>query len=464
MLLLVFIVFTYGAAWLAYQRGRIFLSLGIIIFAGLGLRIFCALDPMLHPWDERYHALVAKNMMSDPFHPKLYAEPLLDYDFKNWTANKTWLHKQPLPLWTMALSMKIFGVSEFTLRLPSVLLSTLSIFLTFWIGRFLSDSDRVGLIAAFLLSINGLVIELASGRVSTDHVDTFFMFWITLSVFFILHNFKQSKTRWLIFSGIACGFAILTKWLPALIIFPLYLIINFKNKSILKLFSELALMGLVTILIALPWQVYAYSIFPLEYTWEQYYNALHLTEGLEGHGQPWWYFIDRIRMTINELIYLVFGWFLYQIIKEKTKRKAYLFLLAWILIPFVVFSLAATKMQGYLLFTFPAWTIIIGIFLEHLWTANPKSMVLKKFYLLLIGVVFFLAFRYGLERIKPFEKHTSEKVLKEELLRTTYPPKTILFNTKHPIEWMFYNDGIAYPVRPKEEVIDSLRQKGWLIY
>lgn len=148
---------------------------------------------MLHPWDERYHALVAKNMMNNPFVPKLYPDHIIDYDYKDWAANKIWVHKQPVPLWSMAASMKIFGVSEFTLRLPSVLLSTLSIFLTFWIGRFLSSSERVGLIAAFLLSINGLTIELASGRVATDHVDTFFMSLVTLSVFFILLNLKKGK-------------------------------------------------------------------------------------------------------------------------------------------------------------------------------------------------------------------------------------------------------------------------------
>jgi len=317
ILLLIFLFAGYGGAYLTYRRGQIRLALLLIILTGFGLRIFCALDPMLHPWDERYHALVAKNMMTDPFIPKLYAEQILDYDYKNWSANKIWLHKQPLPLWTMAASMKISGVSEFTLRLPSVILSTLSIFLTFWIGQFLSKSERVGLIAAFLLSINGLVIDLASGRVSTDHVDTFFMSLIMISLFFILLNVKKGKKVWLVVAGIACGLAILTKWLPGLIVFPLYFVLNFKNKNLLHLLTEMLLMATMTIVVALPWQLYASSMFPLEYQWEQHYNTLHLTEALEGHGKPWWYFIDRIRITVNELVYLVFGWFVYRILKKK---------------------------------------------------------------------------------------------------------------------------------------------------
>src|SRR5687768_6910766 len=68
------------------------------------LRVFMAqLDPFLNLWDERYHALVAKNMMLEPFKPMLYANPVLPYSFDSWTNNHIWLHKQPLFLWQIAL-------------------------------------------------------------------------------------------------------------------------------------------------------------------------------------------------------------------------------------------------------------------------------------------------------------------------------------------------------------------------
>ncbi len=38
----------------------------------------------LHDWDERYHALVAKNMIEQPFKPMLYKNPVLPYDYKDW--------------------------------------------------------------------------------------------------------------------------------------------------------------------------------------------------------------------------------------------------------------------------------------------------------------------------------------------------------------------------------------------
>ncbi|MBP7399885.1 MAG: hypothetical protein KA954_09890, partial [Chitinophagales bacterium] len=82
----------------------------ILFFGALGIRIlFNSFFPYLHDWDERFHALVAKNMMTHPFTPMLRANPVLPYDETSWTDGHIWLHKQPLFLWQMALSMKIFG-------------------------------------------------------------------------------------------------------------------------------------------------------------------------------------------------------------------------------------------------------------------------------------------------------------------------------------------------------------------
>ena len=85
-------------------------SLLFLFLAGLILRMVTAtLDPFLWTWDEQYHALVAKNMMMNPFKPVLISNPVLAYDFRNWQENHIWLHKQPLFLWQIALCFKIFG-------------------------------------------------------------------------------------------------------------------------------------------------------------------------------------------------------------------------------------------------------------------------------------------------------------------------------------------------------------------
>jgi len=167
----------YLEAFRMNRKKRYMFALILLIVCGFLLRLYMAADFFLHEWDERYHALVAKNMMAHPMKPTLYDTPLLPFDYKNWTCNHIWIHKQPFPLWTMALSMSLFGVNEIALRLPSIILTTLGIWINYETGRFFFNR-RVAFIAAFLYSIHGLIIEVTGGRVATDHIDTFFLFFI----------------------------------------------------------------------------------------------------------------------------------------------------------------------------------------------------------------------------------------------------------------------------------------------
>ncbi|HMG14269.1 MAG TPA: hypothetical protein VK590_02410 [Saprospiraceae bacterium] len=108
-------------SWRFAAKDNYKLALLLLIIAGLALRIYTATDLFLHDWDERYHALVAKNLIQHPLLPTLYDNPVLAYDYKSWSSNHIWLHKQPLPLWMMAFSMYLFGVNEIALRIPSII-------------------------------------------------------------------------------------------------------------------------------------------------------------------------------------------------------------------------------------------------------------------------------------------------------------------------------------------------------
>ena len=118
-----------------------YIQLFVLTILAFALRCYMAtLDPFLHEWDEQYHALVARNMMDNPFVPMLRAGHLMPYNYEDWGGNIIWLHKQPLFMWQMALSMKICGVSLFALRLPSSILGTFMVPLLYHIGRNLNAS------------------------------------------------------------------------------------------------------------------------------------------------------------------------------------------------------------------------------------------------------------------------------------------------------------------------------------
>lgn len=60
-------------------------SVFFLVASGLSIFSFAALlDPFINMWDERFHALVAKNMMNNPFKPMLYNDPVVNVVYDRW--------------------------------------------------------------------------------------------------------------------------------------------------------------------------------------------------------------------------------------------------------------------------------------------------------------------------------------------------------------------------------------------
>jgi len=456
----------YTLAFRQFKRNNVILALIFIMICGLMLRIFTSADLFLHAWDERYHALVAKNLINNPLRPTLYDNPVLPYDFKNWAGNHIWIHKQPFPLWTMALSMSVFGVNEIALRLPSILLTTLGIWITFSIARILFN-DKVAIISAFLYSIHGLIIELTAGRVATDHIDVFFMFFVELSVLLAIKYFQQKKSVYNILCGISIGLAILSKWLPALIVLPIWLLLalDFKSLNIKGIIINFLILCLVIVAVALPWQIYIFNNFPLEANWESSFNLKHITEALEGHDKPFYYHFDQARIIFGELIYLPLIWYFIKTIKKPVNYRR-LILSIWILIPFIFFSIARTKMQAYTIFTAPAIFMVTAIFWEYL-NIYRRKFRFRGLIVLILFLLIALPARYSLERIKPFMRLNRNPEWARELRELdnllTYEDKTVIFNTEYPVETMFYTDCTAYPGIPDSLTLARINELGYVI-
>jgi hypothetical protein len=150
-----------------------------IVLIGIG---FSFLDPYLNSWDEQYHALVAKNLAEDPSIPVLIKNGTSQLEYRNWTNNHVWLHKQPLFLYQIALSIKLFGANVFAVRLPSILLHTLTTLLCFSIAqRFLSRN--FALLTAVLFGVSDYYNEYVSGAIGMDHNDVSFMLLIVFAHF-----------------------------------------------------------------------------------------------------------------------------------------------------------------------------------------------------------------------------------------------------------------------------------------
>lgn len=425
-------LFLTGYAWRHRDVPR--KALTAIVLLGLVLRFFTAMDGFLHDWDERFHALVAKNMMDDPMRPVLIKTTLFGYDYKDWTHNHIWLHKPPLALWTMALSMQLFGVHEFALRLPSILFSTLSVWLTWKIAlRLFPEQPAMALLAAFFQAVNGYVIELAGGRIPTDHIDTLLLFWMELGIWYAIREDGRRSFRSVLLLGLITGLAMLTKWLVALLIpfvFVLYAWLRRSGRVTAVLHT--GIISVLALALSGGWMWYTRNQFPLEFAWEQSFNTRHLTEVIEGHSGAWWFFLDKARINWNEAIYLAAGWLIYRAIKGK--RSGDRLLLGWMALPYMIFSASATKMNGYVLVAAPAVFIMLALFCAEVWRYKPWRWV--------AGIIVLLALRYTMERVKPFYESPAGKAQIQSIqaLKSALPnsEKTIVWNDPFYIESMFY--------------------------
>lgn len=335
------------SAWFFYQKQYRY-GLFLLFLTGFALRCWAAsLDPFLHDWDERFHAIVAKNMMYHPFKPMLRANPAVAYDYTAWCCNHVWLHKQPLFLWQMALSMRLFGVNELALRLPSVLAGALLVFPIFGIGRRVY-TPVLGYLAAFAWAFGYFSIELAAGVIGMDHNDLSFAFYITGSVWAFLRYVERPALRNALLMGAFAGAAILCKWLVGLLVFGAYGVYALLPGNRVQKITHGTKALLMTLAVAVPWQVYTFIQFPREAAHEMSYNLRHLAEVVETKGGDWAFYWRQLPYQYGYwaeyllVTGLVFG----VVLTRRYPRLWYLLLL--LALPFVFFSfLAKTKMIAY---------------------------------------------------------------------------------------------------------------------
>jgi 4-amino-4-deoxy-L-arabinose transferase-like glycosyltransferase len=457
----------YYFAFRFYKQNNFQLSIVLILISALVLRIYAGSDFFLHNWDERYHALVAKNLINHPLIPTLYENPVFPYDLKDWVSNHIWLDKPPIPLWAIALSLKIFGINEIAVRIPSIIVSTLSICLTYKIGSLLF-SKKIGLLAAFLHSINGLLIELTAGQISSDHVETFFLFFVELGIFLSIYAVYKNKSYFFSFLiGLVTGISMLCKWNPGLIIVPVWFIGAYISKqySLKKLFTNLLIIVSVSFFVFGIWIAYLFIHFPEETKWVLSKFVLAYNNVVEGHQGPVYFYLNDMRIVYGELIYIPILLNIYFLFRKKITWKISM-VSAWWIIPIVVFSFAETKRQTYMLIFAPAFFILISYY----WIYLKFHLARAKFKPILIIILFLLIalpVRYSFERLKIFQQRDRNPQWSQQIknIHNLIPKgkNVVIFNINKPVETMFYNDCIAYPQMPDIKTIKELQDKGYTI-
>ena len=473
ILLLFTAAFLFLLSLIFHLKHKFTLSVLFLVLSSVAIFSFAALlDPFLNLWDERFHALVGKNLMQHPLMPTLYDDPVLDMDYNRWDKAYIWLHKQPLFLWQIALSFKLFGISEFSLRIPDILLSAILVAVTYRSTRLLAG-NRAAFISATLLISTVYLLELISGRQELEHNDVSFLAYVSFSLWSLIEYQHSEKKYWIYLIGLFAGMAILCKWLTGLLVYFAWVLLKLFYKKIHPSeFVDILKSLFVTITIALPWQILSFVWYPAEAKEAFHYNSIHFTQVLEGHGGDFLFHFDRINALYGPWVNFVLIPAIILFLWKSDKKSMAFSLVCSLLFVYLFFSVAATKMPSFTLMVAMPVIIILSVSIDYLFSLLTKFVKRELwtqifFVFLIFGLVFW---RFDVRLLQEnhslnlrSNQHSENQIHNRQVfISLNLPKEYVLFNLKgrHYVEAMFYTGLPAYNTIPTNEQYQNLKLKG----
>nr|WSZ97121.1 glycosyltransferase family 39 protein [Streptomyces sp. NBC_00857] len=200
-------------------------------------------------------------------------------------ANSITVDKPPAALWPMALSVRLFGLGSWQILVPEVLMGvgTVAVLYAALRRRF---SATAGLIASVVL----VLTPVASLMFRFNNPDALLALLMTVTIYCVLRALEGARTKWLVWAGVAVGFAFLTKTLQAFLILPPLALVYAvcAPTSVKRRFGQLALAGLAMI-VSGGWWVAIVELWPASsrpYVGGSQNNSfLELTFGYNGLGR-----------------------------------------------------------------------------------------------------------------------------------------------------------------------------------
>jgi len=321
------------------------------------------------------------------------------------TLNGTPRFAKPILIyWLIACSYLVFGVSEFTARLPSALFGTLLVLMQYaFATRLLGPT--VGFRAALMLLLNFEV--LAIGRmVLTDMVLVFFT---TLSIFsfFLAMEGEGRAKRWYWGFYVGMALATLTKG-PVGVLVPLLAVIPYLlfTRRWREVVAECRLLTgtAVFLLIATPWYAAMFLLHGAGYAASARGDTLtRFFSVIGGHG-------GTILFYIPILLFGFFPWSgflpsaLVEALRERQdpQRALQALCAVWVLGVFLFFTLSSTRLPHYIAPLFPAAALLVAASWDRSLSAEGGRAGSVSFWLTLgVGCLLGLAFvglDWGYER------------------------------------------------------------------
>jgi 4-amino-4-deoxy-L-arabinose transferase-like glycosyltransferase len=285
-------------------------------------------------------------------------------------GGKPWLEKPPLYYWQAMLAYIVFGVSDWSARLPSAVDATLMVVATYlFLKRFRPGFQLDGALMA--ASAAGVV---AFARAASTDMPLASMFTIAMLAWYAWYENESRGYLAVFYCFLALG--MLAKGPVAPFLAGIVIAIFATARGDYRLLGRtLWVPGILLFCaVALPWHAAVqiknpefFRIFILEH------NLARFGTNLYHHPEPFWYFVPVTLLGLIPWAVFVASSFVQNIRAWWTDRQQVfaseaalnVFLVIWLVVPVVFFSLSKSKLPGYIVPALPAGTLLLAEYVRR---------------------------------------------------------------------------------------------------